>query len=88
MQKGTGKTIRATRIEVVDQAGRVRAVLGRLGESEHGVYGVAVCDENGRERAWLLHDGPAAEVGIDFDGNTVAALTVAADGRAELVLPE
>jgi len=88
MGKATSKTIRATRIEVVDKAGRVRLVLGCLGQGDGEVFGIVVRDEHGRDRAAMLHDGPAAEVALDFDGNTVAALTVAADGRAELVVAD
>ena len=88
MGKGTGGTVRTQRIEVVDGDGRVRIVLGVLGQGDGDVFGIVVRDETGRDRAAMLHDGPAAEVALDFAGNTVAALTVAADGRAELVLPE
>lgn len=88
MGKATGKTIRATRIEVLDKDGRVRLLLGCLGQGDGDVFGIVVRDQHGRDRAAMLHDGPSAEVALDYDGNTVAALAVAADGRAELVVAD
>jgi len=80
--------IKTRRVEIVDAKGRVRIVLGYLGEGDGEVFGIVVRDSKGRDRAAMLHDGPAAEVALDFAGNTVAALTVAADGRAELIVSD
>ena len=88
MAKATGKTVRAQRIEVTDDKGRVRLVLGRLGDSGHGVYGLAVRDDRGRDRCWVVQDGAAAEIGLDHDGNMVIAMRVSDDGRADLHVAE
>jgi hypothetical protein len=88
MQEPTTEVVRAQRFEMVDEKGRVRAVLGLLGSGEDDVYGLRVQDEHGRARVWVAHDGPCAEVGLDHDGNTVAALTVAYDGSAAVFIEE
>jgi hypothetical protein len=80
--------VRTRRIEVVDEEGRVRVVLGLLGHGEVPIFGLRVRDENGRDRAWVQHDGAAAEVGLDFGGDTVASLSVSDDGTTGLYLEE
>jgi hypothetical protein len=47
------RVVRADRVEVVDAEGRVRVVLGMLVDN---VFGMALLDALGRERAWLLVD--------------------------------
>jgi hypothetical protein len=71
-------TVRATRMEIVDPAGRVRLLVGNLGpqtESD-GPYGVAVLDPHGRQRIWVaLHEtGPA--LAVDQQGNVAIQLGV------------
>ena len=70
--------VRTTRIELVDEAGRVRAVLGRLDTSEPGTpaFGLALLDEAGCQRAWLTleRDGPV--LAFDLAGNCVLTLGV------------
>jgi hypothetical protein len=78
--------VRTRRVEVVDDGGVVRIVLGVLGEGGGPIFGLMVQDENGRCRAWVLHDGAAAEVGLDFGGNTVGALGVSDTGAPYLFL--
>jgi len=57
-----------------------------LRTGEGPIFGLTVQDENGRERAWVLQDGPCAEVGLGFGGNTVAALSVGHDGEPDMFL--
>lgn len=80
--------IRTRRLEVVDERGRVRVVLGFIGRGEGPIFGVAIQDESGRGRVWMLHDGAAAEVGLDHGGNVVAALSVADNGTPSLFLED
>jgi hypothetical protein len=44
--------VRGTRFELVDEAGRVRAVLGDLGspDPDYEVVGLALVDADGRQR--------------------------------------
>jgi hypothetical protein len=78
--------VRARRIEVVDDEGRVRVVIGLLGQGDSPIFGLVVQDESGHGRGWVQHDGAAAEVGLDFGGNTVAALNVSDSGRPRLFM--
>lgn len=70
--------VRATRVEVVDPGGRVRAVLGSLDTPNPAmpVFGLALVDEGGRPRVWLSLDdnGPAAV--FDLAGNNIITLGV------------
>ena len=81
--------VRTRRVEVVDEQGRVRAVLGLIGQDESStIWGLVVRDQNGRDRAWVIHDRELAEVALDFGGNTVASLTVSDTGEPSLFLGE
>jgi hypothetical protein len=80
--------VRTKRVEVVDERGAVRVVIGLITAGEEEVVGIVVRDERGRDRAWLLHRGASAEVGLDHGGDTAAALAVADDGEARLFLAE
>lgn len=80
------EVVRTRRIEVVDDRGRVRVMIGMVGLGEGPIFGLVVQDENGRDRAWVQHEGPAAEVGLDHEGDTVAALRVDDDGDGHLFL--
>ena len=70
--------VRATRVEVVDPGGRIRAVLGPLDTPNPAapVFGLALLDEGGRPRVWLSLDatGPAAV--FDLAGNNIITLGV------------
>lgn len=80
---------RTRRVEVVDEEGRVRVLLGLIGrDTESEIWGLVVRDENGRDRTWIVHDGPVAEVALDFGGDTVASLCVGDDGEASLYLAD
>lgn len=80
---------RTRRVEVVDGDGRVRVLLGLIAHDELcEIWGMVVRDENGRDRLWAIHDGPTAEVALDFGGNTVASLCVGDDGEASLDLAD
>jgi hypothetical protein len=87
MGKRRSKVVRAERVEVVDSDGRVRLVLGLLGRGDDEVWGVAVRNAAGRDRVWMVAEGTTAEVGLDFGGNTVAALAVGEDGRVAFARP-
>lgn len=76
--------VRAERIEVVDGRGRVRLVLGDIGNPERPgeVFGCALLSLDGRQRAWLTVDDSGASLGFDRAGNTVVELGVD-DGTGE-----
>lgn len=70
--------VRATRVELVDQDGAVRAVLGQLDSPDPGapVFGLALLDEAGRQRVWLSLDGSGPALVFDLAGNNVITLGV------------
>ena len=80
--------VRTRRIEVVDDEGRVRAVLGLLGQGDGETFGLVVRDGQGRDRAWVVAEAVTAEVGLDSGGETVAALTVDSLGGPDLFLAD
>lgn len=84
----SSEVVRTRRLEIVDGKGNVRVVAGFLGTGEGPIFGVAVRDGHGRDRVWVLHSQLGAEVGLDFDGDTVAALTVSDFGEPNLYLDE
>jgi hypothetical protein len=57
-----GSTVRASRVEIVDGAGQVRAALGELGE---GAVGLAVYDDTGATSVYVALDptGPVVALG-------------------------
>ena len=78
--------VRTHRVEIIDNEGRVRLLLGLVGRGADEMWGVVVRNERGRDRAWLATDGPAAVVGFDHAGNLVASLGVDEDGMPDLYL--
>jgi hypothetical protein len=70
--------IRTTRVELVDQDGAVRAVLGQLDSPDPRapVFGLALLDEAGRQRVWLSLDGSGPALVFDLAGNNVITLGV------------
>lgn len=87
MGEGTTEdVVRTRRVEVVDEQGRVRAVVGRVGRAEGDVFGVTVIDSHGRQRVWVVAEDSWAEVGLDHEGDTAAALGVNDEGATELYL--
>lgn len=59
-----------------------------LGQGDSPIFGLVVQDETGRDRAWVQHDGPGAEVGLDHGGDTAIALTVSESGEPSLLLAD
>lgn len=70
--------VRATRVELVDRQGTVRAVLGPLDTPDPGspIYGLALLDETGRQRVWLSLDGTGPNLVFDLAGNNLLSLGV------------
>jgi hypothetical protein len=75
---GAGDVARVRRVEVVDDEGRVRLILGELGGlgPTLPVFGVAVVDAAGRHRSWLALDETGPALVFDQDGNGVVYLGV------------
>lgn len=69
---------RATRVELVDADGAVRAVLGALDtpDPRSPVYGLALLDEAGRPRVWLSLDRTGPNLVFDLAGNNLLSLGV------------
>lgn len=70
--------VRATRVEVVDEGGRIRAVLGPLDTPNPAapVFGLALLDGDGRPRVWLSLDATGPAVVFDLAGNNIITLGV------------
>lgn len=75
---GGDRTFQTERVEVVDAEGRVRLVLGDVGNPERPgeVFGVAIVDPAGRQRAWLALDESGAALVFDRTGNASVELGV------------
>ncbi|HVF76291.1 MAG TPA: hypothetical protein VM938_14745 [Acidimicrobiales bacterium] len=80
------RSVSVNRIEIVDAGGRVRLVLGDIGNPERPgeVFGVALLDDDGHQRAWLALDHHGPVLGLDRNGNAVLELGVD-DGVGEVV---
>jgi len=80
------RSVSVERVEIVDAGGRVRLVLGDIGNPDRPgeVYGIALLDNVGRQRAWLALDESGAALGLDRNGNAVVELGVD-DGTGEVV---
>lgn len=76
--------VRVRRLEIVDDRGRVRIVVGLLGHGEEAVYGLRVDDPAGRAGADLAVEGPTTQLSLWHDGNERAAVTVDAWGEGHL----
>lgn len=85
MEQGTG-VVRATRFELLDEQGRVRAVLGLLGRGTADVFGLTLLNEYGGQRAWIVADGPTAQMGIDHGGNQAAVMSANGEGFASVAV--
>ena len=70
--------VRATRFELVDTLGHVRAILGDLGspDPETTVLGLALLDGDGRQRVWLALDATGPNLVFDLAGNAVLTVGV------------
>jgi len=77
-QRGVADLVRARRIEVVDDEGRPRAVVGRLETPDPAdeVFGIALLDAAGRLRLWLALDPTGPKQVFDLRGNIQLALGV------------
>jgi hypothetical protein len=80
------RSISVERVEIVDDGGRVRLVLGDIGNPDHPgeVFGIALLDDAGRQRAWLALDDSGVALALDRNGNAVVELGVD-DGTGEVV---
>jgi hypothetical protein len=78
------QVLRVRRIEVVDDRGRTRAVVGDIGAAAQPeqVFGIALVDLDGRHRAWLSLDEHGTVLAFDRTGNTVLELGVDDGGEA------
>ncbi len=74
----TPGVVRASRVELVDGRGTVRAVLGPLDtpDPRTPVYGLALLDEAGRQRVWLSLDETGPNLVFDLAGNNVLSFGV------------
>ncbi|HZQ29361.1 MAG TPA: hypothetical protein VFA94_16820 [Acidimicrobiales bacterium] len=74
----TAGVVRATRFELVDADGHVRAVLGDLGspDPELAVVGFAMVDVDGRQRVWIALDATGPNMVFDLGGNAVLTFGV------------
>jgi hypothetical protein len=71
--------VRASRFELVDDDGKVRAVVGKMsGLDGRGfpMYGLSLRDHRDRERVWLAVDGNGPILGFDQAGNGVLQIGV------------
>jgi hypothetical protein len=73
------EVVRARRIELVDDHGRVRAVVGELAHDEaggEGSFGFGVFDTGARLRAWFALEPSGPLLVFDQEGNIALQLGV------------
>src|SRR5437879_2886954 len=88
MAKDIADVLRARRIEVVDEHGRVRAVLSVVRHTDFDSVSLGLFDPAGGERVSVQCDGQVAGVELWEQGNAVAALRSNRDGDAALTLAD
>lgn len=68
--------LRARRLEIVDDQGRVRAAIAADRDPYEGdtTVGLELLDENGSARAWLVDVCGAAQLALALGGDQVAVL--------------
>lgn len=87
-REGIPAVMAAGRFEVVDEQGRVRAVMGDLSGSAQGWYpGVALLDEQGMHRVWVVLTEIGPTLSFSEAGNVVLELGVADRGNPETQTP-
>ncbi|HVE45123.1 MAG TPA: hypothetical protein VNA57_00045 [Acidimicrobiales bacterium] len=87
-REGTPAVMAAGRFEVVDEQGRVRAVMGDLSGSAPGWYpGVALLDEHGVQRVWVLLTEIGPTLSFSEQGNVVLELGVSDRGDPHIQTP-
>jgi hypothetical protein len=71
-----GAVIRAQRLEIVDDEGRVRAALAADRDNHEGddIVGLELFAATGETRAWLLDVGGVVQLALALHGNQVAVL--------------
>ena len=74
----TAKPVQASRFELVDRAGNVRAILGRVGSGPGTgeVYGLSLLDPTGTERVALTLDAHGPTIVFLQAGNVALQLGV------------
>lgn len=73
----TDDVVRTRRLELVDHAGRVRAVVGALGDDgDDEVVGMELRDAHGRTRVSVLVASHGPVIVFDSEGNGVLSLGV------------
>jgi hypothetical protein len=86
MAKATD-VVQTRRVEVVDELGRVRLVLGTL-DPDSDMVGISIRDGNGSERAFMVSDSTGCEAGLVVGGNNIAGIRVGDDGGAAVFLAD
>lgn len=76
--------LRTRRIEIVDECGRTRVVVGEVPSptGEKSEFGVVILDHEGRRRAWLTLGQLGPALAFDHAGNASVELGVN-DARSE-----
>lgn len=90
MSEATEEVVRCKRIEVVDAAGVVRAVVGTSDDADadsHPAF-VTLYGRDGTERASLSCEDDAAALELVYGGSAVASLSFGHDHGAGLSFPE
>jgi hypothetical protein len=86
MEDITAEVLRCRRIEVVDAAGAVRAVLGTVARDESDSVSLGLFAPSGREHLTVYCDAENAGLELWECGNNVATLASARDGKAGVLL--
>ena len=76
----TAEVLQCSRIEVVDDDGQVRIVLGNIAVSDDFEPGIAILDENGSERISIALFAQGPQLSIAADGTGVIDLFVSDRG--------
>jgi hypothetical protein len=81
------RVVRAERIELHDERGRPRVVVGRLGEGDGAVYGIEVAAADPSLRACLSAEDASAGLTVERLGETVVECRVSTrEGEAPVIV--